>query len=116
MAKSDNPMGDFTRMFEDFSKAQAQGVDTIQAMASAMTEAMSGYGTEIADFLSRRFAEDTEFQSKLMACRSPADLAELQQGFFQKALADYGDETGKMVEMNAGLVQHLMEAALKGKG
>lgn len=54
---------------------------------------------ELFRFLSRRLAKDADMLHQLAACRTPADVMQLQMRLGTDAAADYLSETQRMIEV-----------------
>ena len=54
---------------------------------------------ESISFLSERFGEDVATQQALLACRTPADVLEVQAGFYRTALEQYAAEAGRLMTL-----------------
>jgi len=68
------------------------------ALAKAWTEVM----TESARFVSERLQQDFETQKVMMACKTPAEVMQVQSEFFRKAMQDYGEEAQRMYQIMTG--------------
>ncbi len=66
---------------------------------------------EIARFISDRLKQDLEFQARVLQCRDPAALRELQCQFMKEAFEQYSSETGKLFKMNSAALD-----AVTGRG
>ena len=86
-------------MFETMAKAQGQVVD-----------AMMKQNIEVLGFVKERMEKDRAMVAALASAKDPAEAAEVWSGFWQKAMADYGDETGKLSEMVQGLASEMLNA------
>jgi hypothetical protein len=60
--------------------------------------------TEYLDFLRRRGAEDIAFPFRLMSCKTPVDLMQAYQRFFEKASRDYQAEYAALARIGRKLV------------
>lgn len=69
--------------------------------ANLMAEANS----EMVSFVTNRLTEDFSFPSKIAACRTPADFASAQLGFWQKMFHDYSHENQKLWAMTMEALQ-----------
>ncbi|MCR9152427.1 MAG: phasin family protein [Rhodobacteraceae bacterium] len=86
-------------MFETMAKAQGQVVDE-----------MMKQNIEVLGFVKERMEKDRAMVAALASAKDPAEAAEVWSGFWQKAMADYGDETGKLSEMVQGLAAEMLNA------
>lgn len=101
MTKKPNPA-------QDMMTAPTQVLEMMQAANSAILEAMGKSGAEFADFFSGRIEQDLAFQRQVAECRDVAELSALQNAFMQKAMSDYSDETGKMVEIGMEAMEKIL--------
>ncbi|WP_372884578.1 phasin family protein [Shimia sp.] len=54
---------------------------------------------ESARFITERLQKDLETQQAMLGCKSPAELLQLQTDFYQSALADYTEQTTRMLKL-----------------
>ncbi|NBD31095.1 MAG: hypothetical protein GVY31_13790 [Alphaproteobacteria bacterium] len=94
---ADDPMGQVSEMMAQWQK---MGLGAMNNMGAGWMEAMSDMGSEWLHFLSERVAKDVDFQHKLLHAKSPQDIQKIQSEFFQAAVDDYANETGKMVQLS----------------
>ena len=66
-----------------------------------MVEAWLDIGSELYDFYAERVREEVRTQHRFLHCRTPAEAQRIQMEFMQKAINDYRDEAGKLIEMGA---------------
>lgn len=92
-----------TAMTEALSKLQQAGFTNMMGMGTAWTEAVSDLGAEVVSFVAERIKEDVKAQQEILHCKSVAELQNIQARFFQKALDQYQDETGKLFKMGASV-------------
>lgn len=65
--------------------------------------------TENARFLSERLEENFETQKAMLACKTPAEVVEVQTKFFTRAMSDYSDKAQRMFEIMTAASEDLME-------
>jgi len=99
MPGGDAAQKQMAEMFESMAKAQGQVVD-----------AMLKSNIEVLGFVRERLEKDREIVAALAGAKDPTQAAQLWSEFWQKAMADYGDESGKLSEMVAGLGREMLEA------
>jgi len=87
------------QVFENMAKAQGQVMD-----------AMMKQNIEVLTFVKERMEKDREMVAQLAAAKDPAEAAEIWSGFWQRAMADYGDESGKLSEMVSGMASEVLGA------
>ena len=80
----------------------------MQAAAARMLETLSELGSEVTAFIANRVKDDLQTQHDLLACKTSADFLHVQAQFVQRAINQYTDETGKMVALNASLLNRLL--------
>jgi hypothetical protein len=68
------------------------------ALAKPWTEMM----IESARFVSERLQHDFETQKVMVACKTPAEVMQVQSEFFRKAMSDYTDEAQRMYQIMTG--------------
>ena len=66
--------------------------------------------TAVLGFVRERLEKDREIVAALAGAKDPTQAAQLWSEFWQKTMADYGDESGKLSEMVAGLGREMLEA------
>ena len=71
--------------------ARKAGAADANPFARIMTESMR--------FFIRRLQRHLEARQAMLACRSPAELLQVQADFFGKAVEDYGSEAARMAEL-----------------
>ena len=91
------------------AKKQKSRVDTGVEIPAAMVAMMSANPvfakawmdmmSEGARFLTDRLRTDLETQQALMACRTPAEVMEVQAKFLNTAMQQYADEAARVVQM-----------------
>ena len=83
------------------AELQQAGFGNMMGMGTAWMEAFSDMGAEVVSFVAERIKEDVKTQHEILHCKDIAELQHIQAQFVQKAIAQYQDETGKLVEMGA---------------
>lgn len=86
-------------IFETLAKAQGQVMDSL----------LKG-NIEVLGFVRDRLERDRALVAALSGARDPADAAARWTEFWQKAMADYGDESGKLSELAADLGREMLAA------
>ena len=66
---------------------------------TAMVDAWLDVGSEIQSFYADRIREDVSAQHRILHCRTPAELAEIQADFWRRAVTDYRAHAGRMTEL-----------------
>ena len=85
--------------FNILSQLQNAGFGNMMGMNTAWMETLTDMSAEVASFVAERIKEDTETQHEIMQCKTATDLQHVQAQFIQKAMDQYHEETGKLVEM-----------------
>lgn len=87
-------------------KTQAdKGVEVPAPMAAMMAlnpvlvKSWMDLMSESARFMTERLKTDLETQKALMACRTPAELVEVQAKFLNTAMQQYADEAARVMDM-----------------
>lgn len=97
----------------EMDAAQRQMAQVFETMARAqgrMVDAMMQSNIEVMAFVRDRLERDRTMVTALAGAKDPAEAAALWSEFWQKAMADYGDESGKLSEMVAGLAAEMLRA------
>ena len=106
-ASAQEMMGLSSRSFEHLVSANAKA-------AEIWLESWTKLAGESAGFMTRRWQQDMDLIGRICACKSPAELLQLQSEFMQRALVDYMREATRLgdMETEAGLSE--IEAVDKG--
>ncbi|MCC7250564.1 hypothetical protein [Hyphomicrobium sp.] len=72
--------------------------------ASSWAATYLDLGAEYLDFIRRRGIEDIDLPSRLMACKTPLELMQEYQGFFEKETRDYRDEYAALARIGQRLL------------
>ena len=78
------------------------------------TNAWLGIMSESARFVTDRLHQDIQTQKSLLACRSPAELLEVQSEFFRTAMKQYAEEIARLSEMVTKGAEETIEDAVSG--
>lgn len=83
--------------------APAAKVDSQNVLAGwagmDLLETWMDISSEIATFTANRLHEDVSQLHEIWHCRSPLEFQKIQMRFIQKAVEDYHEEAGRLVEM-----------------
>ncbi|SEW26510.1 Phasin protein [Cognatiyoonia koreensis] len=82
------------------AQLQETGLSNLMGMNTAWVEAISDMGAEVVSFVADRIKEDVKTQHMMLHCKNVEELQHIQAEFIQKAMDQYHDETGKLVEMS----------------
>ncbi len=78
---------------------QDAGFGNMVGMSAAWAETLSDMSAEVLSFMAERIKEDVHTQHEILHCKDVSELQHIQSRFVQKAMDQYQDETGKLVEM-----------------
>ena len=81
------------------------GFGPMASMSTTWVEAMSKMGSEVMSFVAERIKEDVKTQREILHCKDLKELQSIQARFLQRAIEQYTEETGKLVEMNSNLIE-----------
>ncbi|MFD1910988.1 phasin family protein [Halodurantibacterium flavum] len=70
---------------------------------------------ESARFVSTRVQTDLETRTALMACKTPAELMEVQAEFLRTALQQYADQTARVINMTMNASKAIAEDMKRGR-
>lgn len=98
------------------TEMQRAGLGNLAWMSAGTVEALMALGNEVSQFVAARIAEDVKTQHALLACREFGEAQRIQMEFVQKALTDYTAETGRLVELGAGVMSAARPKRLKDGG
>lgn len=93
------------------SDAQTAGLGSLSWLGTKWVETMSDVGAEWLGFVAERVKEDVKTQHKLLHAKTLGEAQHIQAQFLQKAMDDYRDETGKIVEFCAIAMSDIHEHA-----
>jgi hypothetical protein len=80
---------------------QEAGFGKMVGMSVAWMETLSNMSAEMIGFAADRIKEDVKTQHDILQCKNVAELQHVQAQFMQKAMDQYQEETGKLVEMSS---------------
>lgn len=76
----------------------------MSAMAPAGTGQWIEFMTESGRFIVRRLEEDLKAQQAFLGCKTPAEVMQVQTGYYKKAVEQYSAEAGRIFEiMSSGV-------------
>ena len=92
-----------------------KGVSEMTAAMMAMNPVAAKAWKEImaegTRFLTERLQKDFETQKAIMACKTPADLMQVQSEFFKTAMEQYSDEANRFYKMMTQAMDEAVEGA-----
>ncbi|SFR09447.1 hypothetical protein [Poseidonocella sedimentorum] len=96
-----------------FTEIQAAGLGPVSWLGVRWLEATSDMGAEWLAFLAGRVREDVRLHHELLHAGTADRMQHIQARFLQKALDDYRDETGKLVEICGKAMEEIHREATK---
>ena len=83
------------------------GFESLNWFNRAWVEWAGAMGVEFTRFVSDRIREDMRTQHAILNCGEPGKLQEIQKDFFDKAVADYTAETGRLADIGNAFVNRI---------
>ncbi|MEQ3708151.1 MAG: phasin family protein [Tateyamaria sp.] len=65
-------------------------------------------------FIMDRLQKDMEAQKAVLTCRDPSQLLQIQSDFYQSTIAEYAEQTARMLKLTTDVTAKTMEAAKAG--
>ena len=100
-------------VMKTLTDAQSSGLGSLSWLGTKWIETMSDVGAEWLSFVADRVKEDVKTQHELMHAKNIGEVQHIQAQFLQKAMDDYHDETGKIVEFCSQAMSDIQEHASK---
>ena len=105
-------------MGRDKKSEADSGADMMTAGMMAInpiaTSAWSDIMSESARFVTDRLQKDFETQKAIMACRTPAELLQVQSEFFKSAMEQYADEANRIFKLMSKATEDTIEETQSG--
>ena len=101
------------KVFQSLTDAQMAGLGSLSWLGTKWVETMSDFGAEWLHFVAERVREDVKTQHQLLHAKNIGDVQHIQATFLQKAIDDYQNETGKMVQFCSDTMAELLDKAAK---
>lgn len=101
------------KIFQTLTSAQTAGLGSLSWLGTKWVETMSDVGAEWLSFVADRVKEDVKTQHQLLHAKNVGEVQHIQAQFLQKAMDDYRDETGKLVEFCSQAMSDIQEHASK---
>jgi phage gp36-like protein len=98
---NENTSKDSNPLLGPLEQLQNAGFGNMVGMNTAWLEALSDMSAEVAGFVAERIKQDVKTQHEILHCKDVNDIQHIQAQFIQKAIDQYRDETGKLVEMGS---------------
>lgn len=86
------------KVWQTLTDVQMSGLGSLSWLGTRWVETMSDIGAEWLNFVAERVREDVKTQHALLHAKSLPEIHQIQADFLQKAMDDYHDETGKIVQ------------------
>jgi len=83
---------------DTLADVQKAGLGSLSWLGTKWVETIGDMGAEWLRFTADRVTRDVETQHELLHAKSLQEVQHIQAGFLQRAMDDYQDETGKMVQ------------------
>jgi len=101
------------KIFQTLTNAQTASLGSLSWLGTKWVETMSDVGAEWLSFVAERVKEDVKTQHKLLHAKNIGEVQHIQAQFLQKAMNDYRDETGKIVEFCSQAMSDIQDHAAK---
>ena len=100
-------------IFQTLTDVQTAGLGSLTWLGKKWGETLGEVGAEWLSFVADRVREDVRTQHELLHAKNAADMQSIQAQFLQKALDDYGEESGKIVEFCSNAMTEIQNHASK---
>ncbi|MEL6913165.1 MAG: phasin family protein [Pseudomonadota bacterium] len=101
------------KVIQSIADLQGSGFGSLAWLGTKWMETMSDVGAEWLSFVADRVKEDVKTQHELLHAKTIGDVQKIQATFLQKAMDDYHDETGKIVEFCSNAMSEIHSKAEK---
>lgn len=92
--------------------ADAQVMATSMMVAGPVAmQAWQDVMTECGRFVMGRLQEDLETQKALLGCKSPEELMRVQSEFYRTAIAQYSEESARLIQIMSDAAQEALHEA-----
>jgi len=95
----EKPEGANAAALNAMADLQKMGFGSLNWMGTAWLENMRDLGSELMSFMADRIKEDVKTQHAILHCKDGEEMRIIQTDFMRKAVDQYTQETGKLVEM-----------------
>ncbi len=92
----------------------AAAMAALMASSPAATKAWLDIFSESSRFVTDRLQHDMETQKALLACKTPAELLQVQSSFFKTAMEQYADEANRLFKMMSKATEDTLKEAQSG--
>lgn len=103
-------------MAATMTEAQRNGLGAAAWMSASMIETVTALGNEVVQFMAQRINEDMRTQNALMQCRDLTEMQRIHTEFLQRAVEQYTAESGKLMQLGAGVMTSAMPKRAKDAG
>lgn len=101
------------KVFQTLADVQTAGLGSLSWLGTKWVETMSDVGAEWLSFVADRVKEDVKTQHALIHAKNIGEMQHIQAQFLQKAIDDYREETGKIVEFCAQAMSDIQDHSEK---
>ena len=98
----------------ELDSSVAAMTSAIMAISPVATKAWMDIFFESTRFVADRLQQDVETQKAILACKSPAELLQVQSEFFESAMQQYADQTKRLFEMMSKATETTIKEAQSG--
>ena len=91
------------RIIDQMTLSQQEALERIETTGNAMLDSWERSRDEITEFLAERIRQDLETQAALLRCRNLGEVGAVQARFFGTAVAQYGDEVSRLLDIGREL-------------
>lgn len=114
-SSSSDPKGNALPGFGGFFDAFQGQLQSMPALQSRLLQEMQTFNTEAMEFVQKRVEHDVEASGKLMACKTPAEAAEVMRAFYDQAFQEYSAQASHVFERALAVVQGQAEGQASDK-
>ncbi len=107
--KSKSPPSAEDPALDALTALQKAGFGNMVEMSTTWAETLSDMSAEVLSFMAERIKEDVRTQQEILHCKDVGELQHIQSRFVQKAMDQYQEETGKLVEMGTSAIHRETE-------
>ncbi|MFD1194370.1 phasin family protein [Seohaeicola saemankumensis] len=86
----------------------------VMALNPALTKAWLEMMSDSARFLAERLQKDLETQKAMLACKTPAELLQIQAEFFKTAMEQYSEHAMRLKETMTTVTEETVKGVRSG--
>jgi len=98
-----------------FQPTQTPMLAILTEMSGSVIEAFATAQKDWMDFAHQRIKEDVAVSRQLMQCQSLPEWHEVYSQYLNKTMAQYKEQSSKVVRRGQAVAEHIAEAAENGK-